>query len=305
LRPPLADIAFARFTVANTGSAPEPIFSQGVYIMNERLHNALKQLRLSGLSQSLEVRLHEAQSHQLNHAEFLELILQDELLVRQDRLLKRRVKAACFRDCKTLDDFDWSFNPSSKKKQVFDLATGQFIREARDVLWLGAPGLGKSHLVQAIGYHALKAGFMVLYRSIFDVVRDFLQECEPDQQDKLLARYLKPDLLIIDDMGMKQLPKRSGEYLFEIIMRRYETRSTMMTSNRPLEDWGKLIGDVPAASAILDRFLHHAEIVQITGKSYRLRSQDRSSKEAEDPAKAKPRDRPKPARNEEGAQSPN
>jgi DNA replication protein DnaC len=273
--------------------------------MNERLRNALKQLRLSGVIQSLEVRLHEAQSHQLSHAEFLELVLQDELLVRQDRLLKRRVKAACFRDCKALDDFDWSFNPSIKKKQVFDLATGQFIREARDVLWLGAPGLGKSHLVQAIGYHALKAGFVVLYRSIFDVVRDFLHEETLDQQDKVLARYLKPDLLIIDDMGMKQLPKRSGEYLFEIIMRRYETRSTMMTSNRPLEDWGKLIGDVPSATAILDRFLHHAEIIQITGKSYRLHNQDRPGKEAEEQPKPKARDRPKPAANEEGAQSPN
>src|SRR5262249_13308906 len=162
-----------------------------------------------------------------------------------------------------------------KKKQVYDLAAGRFVRETRDVLLLGPPGLGKSHLVQAIGYEALKAGFVVLYQSIFDVVRDFLHDEALGGEDKVLARYLKPDLLIIDDMGMKQLPKRSGEYLFEIILRRYETRSTMMTSNRPLEDWGKLIGDVPSATAILDRFLHHAEIIQITGKSYRLRNQAR------------------------------
>jgi DNA replication protein DnaC len=247
--------------------------------MNDRLHHALKQLRLSGLLQSLDVRLQEAASHSLNHAEFLELILQDELLVRSDRLLQRRIKVACFRDLKTLDDFDWSFNPAIKKKQVFDLASGRFIREARDVLWLGPPGLGKSHLVQAIGHQAIKAGFLVLYRSIFDIVRDFLHDETMGQDDKILARYLKPDLLIIDDMGMKQLPKRSGEYLFEIIMRRYEKRSTMMTSNRPLEDWGKLIGDVPAATAILDRFLHHAEIIQITGKSYRLRNQNHKEDE--------------------------
>jgi len=219
--------------------------------------------------------------------------------------LQRRLKAAGFRDLKTLDDFDWSFNPSIKKKQVFDLATGRFIREARDVLWLGPPGLGKSHLVQAIGYHALKAGFVVLYRSIFDVVRDFLHDEALGLDDKILARYLKPDLLIIDDMGMKQLPKRSGEYLFEIIMRRYERRSTMMTSNRPLEDWGKLIGDVPAATAILDRFLHHAEIVQITGKSYRLRSQSRQGAEEDGnskPSKAPASELSKPASTEGGAQ---
>jgi DNA replication protein DnaC len=253
--------------------------------MNDTLRTALKQLRLSGLLESLDVRLQEAAGHSLNHAEFLELILQDELVVRSDRQLQRRIKAATFRELKTLDDFDWSFNPSLKKKQIYDLASGRFIREARDVLWLGPPGVGKSHLVQAVAYQALKAGFVVLYRSIFDVVRDFLQDEALAGTDKVLAKYLKPDLLIIDDMGMKQLPKRSGEYLFEIIMRRYETRSTMMTSNRPLEDWGKLIGDVPAATAILDRFLHHAEIITISGKSYRLRNQARPDKESETESK--------------------
>jgi len=246
--------------------------------MKDSLATTLKQLRLSGLLESLEVRLHEAQSHSLSHTEFLELILQDELAVRSDRQLRRRVQAALFRELKSLEDFDWSFNPALKKKQIFDLATCRFIRETRDVLWLGPPGVGKSFLVQAIGYQALKMGFAVLYRSIFDVVRDFLHDDALGSEDKLLSKYLKPDLLIIDDMGMKQLPKRSGEYLFEIIMRRYETRSTMMTSNRPLEDWGKLLGDVPSATAILDRFLHHAEIIQITGKSYRLRQQGRCGK---------------------------
>src|SRR6516165_4714544 len=241
--------------------------------MNDALRTALKQLRLSGLLESLEVRIQEATGNSLSHAEFLELVLQDELVVRADRQLQRRINAAQFRELKALDEFDWSFNPSIKRKQIFELATGRFIREARDVLFLGPPGVGKSFLVQALGYQALKAGFWVLYRSIFDVVRDFLHDEALGGEDKVLARYLKPDLLLIDDMGMKQLPKRSGEYLFEIIMRRYETRSTLMTSNRPLEDWGKLIGDVPSATAILDRFLHHAEVVQITGKSYRLRNQ--------------------------------
>jgi DNA replication protein DnaC len=235
------------------------------------LNDALKRLRLSGLARALDVRLLEAQGHALSHEEFLELVLQDELHVRDERLIARRVKAAAFRDLKTLDDFDWRFNPAIKRKRIYDLAAGHFIGERRDVLFLGPPGTGKSHLAQAIGHEAIKAGFTVLYRSIFDLVRDFLRDEALGGEERILPRYLKPDLLIIDDMGIKELPKRSGEYLFEIIMRRYENRATMMTSNRPLEDWGKLIGDVPAAGAILDRFLHHAEIIEIAGKSYRLK----------------------------------
>jgi DNA replication protein DnaC len=259
--------------------------------MNDALRNALKKLRLSGLLEGLEIRLQEAAGHGLSHLEFLELIVQDELAVRSDRRLQRRVKAALFRELKPLDQFDWAFNPTIKKKQVLDLATCRFVGERRDVLWLGPPGVGKSFLVQAIGYQAIKAGHVVLYRSVFDVVRDFLHDEALSAEDKVLSRYLKPDLLIIDDMGMKQLPKRSGEYLFEIIMRRYETRSTMMTSNRPLEDWGKLLGDVPTATAILDRFLHHAEVVTMNGRSYRLRDRPGASPEPlpdSKPAKAPP-----------------
>ncbi|MGO9270583.1 MAG: IS21-like element helper ATPase IstB [Terriglobia bacterium] len=248
--------------------------------MNESLSSALRTLRLSGLSQTLEVRLQEAASHSLNHLEFLQLVLQDELTVRATRLVERRVKAAGFRELKPLEDFDFGFNPAIKKKQIYDLACCRFIQERRDVLWMGPPGVGKSFLVQALGYQAIKMGFVVLYRSIFDVVRDFLHDEALGGEERVLGKYLKPDLLIVDDMGMKQLPKRSGEYLLEIIMRRYETRSTMMTSNRPLEDWGKLIGDIPSATAILDRFLHHAEIITITGRSYRLRNQGGPGEEA-------------------------
>lgn len=250
--------------------------------MRPSLQQYLRQLRLSGLAQSLEVRLSEAAGNHLDHAEFLELILQDELAVRGSRQIERRVRAASFRETRNLDEFDFSFNPSIKRRQIEDLATCRFIREKSDLLLLGPPGVGKSFLVQAIGHQAIKAGMLVLYRSIFDLARDFLSEEDtPVQQDRMLARYLKPELLIIDDMGMKQLPRRSGEYLLEIIMRRHENRSTMMTSNRPLEDWAKLIGDVPAATAILDRFLQHATIIQITGKSYRLRNGGKDQATAE------------------------
>jgi DNA replication protein DnaC len=187
---------------------------------------------------------------------------------------------------------------ASTRKPIFELATCNFVRDHRDVLLLGPPGVGKSFLAQALGYHAIKAGFLVLYRSIFDLVRDFLHDELLGDGDKMLAKYLKPDLLIIDDMGMKQLPKRSGECLFEIVLRRYETRSTIMTSNRPLEDWGKLLGDVPSATAILDRFLHHADLIELKGKSYRLNHRSAGNNAAESESEEAQR-RAKPATKDE------
>jgi len=201
--------------------------------MKEQMAMTLRKLRLSGAAETLDLRLQEARGNNLSHEEFFELVLQDEVNIRKDRMIRRRVKMAAFRQAvKTLEDFSWDFNPSIKRKQIYDLATCQFIRDSRDVLFLGPPGVGKTFLSEALGYQAIKMGYTVLYRSIFDLVREFMKDEAFSGEERTMARYLKTDLLLIDDMGMKMLPKRSGEFLFEIIMRRHQTRSTIMTSNR-------------------------------------------------------------------------
>ena len=245
------------------------------------LCRALRQLRLGGMASVLETRLLEAQTERTPHIDFLSALVQDELTRRQDRLLERRIKRARFRDRgKSLDSFDFDFNKKMNRRLLFELATGRFVDECEDALFLGPPGTGKSHLAQALGLAAIHQGHQVIYREAHILLEE-LAEAEMIQERKSYVKALeKVPLLIIDDIGMRKLPRTAAEDLLEIIMRRHERASTLLTSNRPVEDWGKLLGDNAAVSGLLDRLLHHAHVLTCGPKSWRTHRRRSASREA-------------------------
>jgi len=236
------------------------------------LNRALKQLRLGGMAAVLETRLLQAQAQSMAPIDLVSCLISDELSRRSNRLLERRQKQAQFRDPqKTLENFDFSFNKKLNRSLVFDLATAGFIAKHEDALFLGPPGTGKSHLAQAIGLAAIQQNYRVLYRethTLLDEIAEATIDGSRKQHMELLATV---PLLIIDDLGMRKLPSTAAEDLLEIVMRRYERASTLMTSNRPVEDWGKLLGDSAAVSAMLDRLLHHGHVLKCGPRSWRTK----------------------------------
>ena len=240
--------------------------------LNE-LQRSLRQLRLGGMAAVLETRLHQAQAEPMAPIDLLATLVSDELRRRSDRLLERRRKLAAFRDPnKTLDNFDFSFNPKLNRSMVFDLATGAFIDRREDALFLGPGGTGKSHLAQAIGQAAILQGHKVLYRQTHILLEEVGEATLEGRRKPYMESISSVALLIIDDFGMRKLPQTAAEDLLEIVMRRYERASTLLTSNRPVDDWGKLLADVAAVGAMLDRLLHHGHVLKCGPKSWRTRT---------------------------------
>src|SRR6478736_1117326 len=237
------------------------------------LNRALRQLRLGGIAAVLETRLRQAQAEPLAPIDLISCLVSDELARRGERLLERRKKQAQFRDSqKTLDNFDFNFNKKMNRGLVFDLATGAFIARHHDALFLGPPGTGKSHLAQAIGQAAIQQGYRVLYRETHVLLDELAEAVVDGTRREFMETLTTVPLLIIDDLGMRKLPLTAAEDLLEVIMRRYERASTLLTSNRPVEDWGKLLGDVAAVTALLDRLLHHGHVLKCGPRSWRTKS---------------------------------
>jgi len=238
------------------------------------IDHALRKLRLSGMADVLETRLRHAQTERLAPIDLISALVSDELLRRQDRLSGRRMKAARFRDPdRSLDSFDFDFNKKMNRALVYELATARFVAQREDVLLLGPPGTGKSHLAQAIGRAAIQQGHRVIYREAHVLIEEIADAGLDGTRKQYLADMAADPLLIVDELGMRKLPHTAAEDLLELVMRRYERASTILTSNRPVDDWGKLLGDNAAVTALLDRLLHHAHVLKCGPRSWRTKVQ--------------------------------
>jgi DNA replication protein DnaC len=243
----------------------------------------LKQLRLSGVLVTLETRIEQAIREQWSFAEFLGRVLQDEAERRQQKQLDQRLRRGKVLATKTLESFDFGFNPSINRQQLLDLASCGFVRKRRNVLVCGQTGVGKTHLAQALANEAARQGFDVLCTDAHQMLVHIHAGRADGSSERRLASYTKPALLVVDDFGLKPLPPSGPADLYDVISGRYERGSIILTSNRAPAEWPELWGDPLLASAGLDRLAHAATVVTITGKSYRLSQRPAAKEETMSP----------------------
>ncbi|WP_223144591.1 IS21-like element helper ATPase IstB [Deferribacter autotrophicus] len=232
----------------------------------------LTNFKLSGMAKTLESRNQYAIENSLSYLDFLELLLDDESVNRQNNSFKRRFSKSKLDSSKTLPMYDFTYQPELNKQEILDISSCRFIEEKKNIIFMGNPGVGKTHLANAIGLEALKKGYKVLFIHANDMVSKLVSSKGDGSYFSVLKQFLSVDLLIIDEVGFKKIPLNHVDEFFEIIRHRYENNSIIITTNRPFEEWGNIFGDVVLASAIIDRLVHHAHIFRINGESYRIKS---------------------------------
>ena len=240
--------------------------------LKHQLTPHLKQLRLSGILETLDARHRQAVDGKWSYIEFLERLLQDEVERRGQKQLHLRLRRATLNTTKSLETFDFSFNPTINRQQLLALASGDYIRQKRNVIICGPTGVGQSHLAQALGQEACRQGFQVLFLNAYKMLQHLHGGRADDSLERRLKTYLRPDLLILDDFGLKPLQTPAPTDLYDVINERYERGSILLTSNRPPAEWPGLFGDPLLAAAGIDRLCHQAEITVIRGDSFRAQA---------------------------------
>lgn len=248
--------------------------------MNSTLFKDLRNLKLSGIAKTLEVRNEQAIKEKLSYMEFLELLIEDELANRKDNSYKKRFQKAHFPFTKTLEEYDFNFQPTLNRQEIYNLATCEFIRKKENVVFIGPPGTGKTHLSISIGIKALQQGYKVIFTTVSDMMGALFESKADNSYAQKLKYYLSSDLLILDELGFRKLNEHIVDQFYEIISQRYEKGSLIITSNKTFDEWGNIFWDSILASAILDRIVHHCHLVLIKGESYRMREQKETLKKS-------------------------
>jgi len=245
------------------------------------LERALRALRLSGMIPALQIRAQQVAGHEMNFLEALSCLVQDELDRRRSRLLERRFTHSGLPHRQDLKDFDWGYNPKIPKRRILELATLKFIEAHEGALFIGAPGLGKSHIAKAIAALAVQHGYTVVYREAHVLLAEINEARELGELRQYQKQMKSAELLVIDDLFLRKLPANAGDELADVLMSRYEKLSTILTSNREVEDWAKLLGDAVVVTPLLDRLMHRGHMLKFEGKSWRLKeAAERAAKRA-------------------------
>lgn len=240
-------------------------------LLSSRVREVARRLHLGNLDENLEALLARAEGTTMGYLEFLDLVLEDETGVREGRRFRNALKLSGLPHHKTLEDFDFAFQPELDQRKVKDLGTLRFVETRSNVALLGPPGVGKTMLGVALAVAACQAGFSIYFTTLDDLVRNLKEAEATGRFAKKLQTYLKPSVLVVDEVGYLPLGRPEANMVFQLVTRRYERGSIIVTSNKAFSEWGQVFGDDVLASAILDRLLHHCEVLSINGPSYRLK----------------------------------